>query len=431
MSSELAVPARLDELTGLATRKVGERWLAAQVAAAAEGDRIAVLHIDVDQLKEINHALGMQMGDVYLNRIAQRIRRCLADGETVSRLGSDEILVVVPGIRQPEDIAAVVERLLVRTGQPIELADHTVLASCCIGASLFPDHGRTVNELMRHANLARRQAQRLGRRRYQLFTPELLYDGPDALVLRAAFHGALARDELELLYRPQLCARSGQVVAVSAQPRWRSSRFGVMESGLWMGAAADNGQIGDICQWMLTNACRHARSWFEVGFGLRVVVHTSAEGLLDGKFLDRVNVALASSDLPAELLEIELTEDALIQDHRHTARLLEQLKARGVRLSVGGFGSGHANLGHLSSLPLDVLELSDMLIRECLDNPRLQAIIRSIIAMAHELDLEVVASGVSLRQQADYLRQQGCDLLQGSLWARMEYLDSASDEAAD
>ncbi|MCE9665624.1 EAL domain-containing protein [Halomonas sp. M5N1S17] len=413
----------LDELTGLATRRVGERWLAEQLSAAAEGDGIAVLHIDVDQLKEINHSLGMEMGDVYLNRIAQRIRRCLADGETVSRLGSDEILVVVPGIRQPEDIAAVVERLLDRTGQPIELAGQTVLASCCIGASLFPEHGRTVNELMRHANLARRQAQRLGRRRYQLFTPELLDEGPDDLVLRTAFQGALARNELELLYRPLLCARSGQVVAVSAKPRWRSSRFGVLESGCWMGAAADNGQLTDVCQWILTNACQHAKSWFEVGIGLRVVVHVSIGGLLDGEFLGRVDAALASSNLPARLLEIEVMESDLVQEIQRAAWVLKQLDAKGVRLSMDGFGSGYSILEHLSSLPLDALKLSGLFISECLDNPRHQAIIRSVIGMAHELDIEVVANGISTRQQADYLRQQGCDLLQGSLWARMEYLE--------
>ena len=269
----VATPAYLDELTGLTTRKVGEQQLAAQVAAAAEGDMVAVLHIDVDQLKEINYSLGMEMGDIYLQRIAQRIRQGLFDDQVASRLGSDEILVVVPGIRQAEDIAAVVERLLDLVGQPIELIGQTVPASCCIGASLFPEHGRTVNELMRHANLARRQAQRFGRHRYQLFTPELLGEGPDDLLLRAAFHGALARSELELLYRPLLCARSGQVVAVSAQPRWRTSRFGVLDSGRWMGAAADNAQLADICQWVLTNACQHAKSWFEVGIGLRVVVH--------------------------------------------------------------------------------------------------------------------------------------------------------------
>ncbi|EWG98977.1 EAL domain-containing protein [Halomonas sp. BC04] len=246
--------------------------------------------------------------------------------------------------------------------------------------------------------------------------------------LRAAFHGALARNELELLYRPLLCARSGQVVAVSAQPRWRSSRFGVLESECWMGAAADNGQLADICQWILTNACQHAKSWFEVGIGLRVVVPVAIEGLLDGEFPDRVDGALASSNLPARLLEIEVTESGLMQEIQRVAQVLEQLDAKGVRLSMDGFGSGYSILGHLSRLPFDALKLGGLFIGECLDNPRHQAVIRSIIGMAHELDLEVVANSISTRQQADYLRQQGCDLLQGSLWARMEYLDPELDE---
>ncbi|AMD02267.1 putative bifunctional diguanylate cyclase/phosphodiesterase [Halomonas chromatireducens] len=418
----VSAPACHDELTGLTTRKVGAQQLEMQIAAAPEGDRVAVLHIDVDQLKEVNHSLGLELGDIYLQRIARRIRHCLVDGEIVSRLGSDEILVVVPGIRQPEEVSAIVERLLDRAGQPIELAGQTVLASCCIGASLFPDHGRTVNELMRHANLARCQAQRLGRRRYQLFTPELLDDDFDYCALRSAFQGALDRGELELLYRPMLCARSGQVVAVSALPRWRSARFGGLEPERWMAAAADNGQLADICLWVLENACQHASSWFEVGVGLRVVVHVSIAGLLDGGFLERVDLALGRSGLPPELLEIEVTEGGLMQDIHGAVTLFEQLKAKGVRLSVDGFGSGYTVLGHLSRLPVGTLKLSELFIHECLDNPRHQAIIRAVIGMAHALDIEVVANGISTRQQADFLRQQGCDLLQGSLWARMEYL---------
>ncbi|EWH03338.1 EAL domain-containing protein [Halomonas sp. BC04] len=280
---------------------------------------------------------------------------------------------------------------------------------------------------MRHANLARCQAQRLGRRRYQLFTPALLDDGLDYCALRTAFQGAMNRGELELLYRPMLCARSGQVVAVSAQPRWCSARFGVLESGRWMGAAVDDGQLAEVCQWVLENACQHARSWFEVGVGLRVVVHVSIEGLLEGDFPSRVDVALASSDLPAGLLEIEVKESGLMQDIHRAAGVFEQLEAKGVRLSVDGFGSGCSILGHLSRLPVGTLKLSELFIRECHDNPRHQAIIRSVIDMAHALDIEVVANGISTRQQADFLRQQGCDLLQGSLWARMEYLDPTLD----
>lgn len=267
------------------------------------------------------------------------------------------------------------------------------------------------------------QVPRLHRKRASCQQAELLNEGPDDLVLRTAFHGALARNELELLYRPLLCARSGQVVAVSAQPRWRSSRFGVLESGCWMGAAADNGQLTDVCQWILTNACQHAKSWFEVGIGLRVVVPVSIEGLLDGEFLGRIEAALAGSNLPARLLEIEVLENDLVQEIQRAAWVLKQLNAKGVRLSMDGFGSGYSILEHLSSLPLDALKLSGLFIRECLDNPRHQAIIRSVIGMAHELDIEVVANDISTRQQADYLRQQGCDLLQGSLWARMEYLE--------
>lgn len=228
---------------------------------------------------------------------------------------------------------------------------------------------------------------------------------------------------MALVYRPLICARSGQVVAISAQPRWNSPRFGVLELSKWTPAARDNGQLTDICHWVLKHACLHARSWYEAGSGLRVLVGVPAEGMTDEGLIERVEQALAESCLPPGLLEIELTEGGLMRDPHHASRVLGKLQTMGVRLAIDGFGSGHSILGHLGLFPLDTLKLDSLFINDCLDNPRHQAIIRSVIGMAHELGIRVAASGVSSRQQVDFLREQGCDLLQGSLWSRMEYSD--------
>lgn len=413
-----------DDVTGLVTRRCAERQLAAALVQAAEQEAgVAVLHVDVDRLKEINHSLGRPVGDACLRLMAQRIVETVDSRGSVSRMDSDELMVELPGVAGLDDVIPLVERLLEHTRRPLEISGQVLFSSCCIGIALYPDHGVTVTELMRHANLARRKAQARGASQYSVFSPSLQEDDTDRVQLRCDLRHALERGEMTLVYRPLLCARSGQVVAISAQPQWNSPRFGVLELSKWTPAARDNGQLTDICHWVLKHACRHARSWYEAGSGLRVLVGVPAEGVADEGLVERVEQALAESCLPPGLLEVELTEGGLMRDPHHASRMLGRLQTMGVRLAIDGFGSGHSILGHLGLFPLDTLKLDALFINDCLDNPRHQAIIRSVIAMAHELGIRVAASGVSSRRQVDFLREQGCDLLQGSLWSRMEYSD--------
>ena len=421
--------AYYDDVTGLPIRRHAERQLASLLVRASEqGTKLAVLHIDVDRLKEINHSLSRAKGDACLRQLARRVIGLVGIQGSVSRLDSDELMVVLPDVMGEGRVAELVEQLLERTREPVELSGRSVVASCCIGFALYPDHGSTVVELMRHANLARRKAQAQGSMQYCGFSFDLLDAGPDRIGLRCELQNALTRHEMELRYRPLICARSGQVVAIAAQPRWCSPRFGVLEASHWMPAARANGQVNEICQWVLANACRHAQSWYEVGSGLRVVVGVPAEGLAGDMLVGRVHSILEDSGLPAGLLEIELTEAGLMRDPIHSGAVLARLKSMGVRLTIDGFGSGYSILGHFSLFPIDTLKLDSLFIDGCLDNPRHRAIIRSVISMAHELDIHVAASGVRLRQQVEFLREQGCDLLQGSLWARMEYSDPPTQE---
>ncbi|PXX98325.1 putative bifunctional diguanylate cyclase/phosphodiesterase [Halomonas sp. LBP4] len=432
MLMELADHALHDGVTGLTNRRHAQQRLAELIAdLPGQRGRVAVLHVDIDQLQAINESLGLEMGDYYLHETAQRIKRCLGGSGIVSRLGSDEMMAVLPGIEPLDEVLKVVERLLDWTSKPVELGGHKVVASCCIGISLFPEHGRTVDELMRHANRARRHAQRLGRRRYHVFTPELRDDDFDRLALRSELREALPLGELELYYLPTLSARSGQVVAISAQPRWQSSQFGTMESARWMSVAEEAGQAAIIGQWVLARACRHAKAWIEAGIDLRVAVQVSTAELLDGEIVDRVGEVLDHSGLPGEMLELELSESGLMRAPQRAAAMLERLKALGVRLTVDEFGSGHSILGHLNRFPIDTIKIHKPFIAGCLDTPHHQAIIGSMIGMAHQLGQQVIAGGVATRGQADYLRQQGCDLLRGPLWSRMEYRDAPDEEAPE
>jgi diguanylate cyclase (GGDEF)-like protein len=425
MLMELADHALHDDLTGLMSRQHAQQRLAKLIAEPSERvGRVAVLHIDIDQLKAINESLGLEMGDYYLHQTAQRIKYCLGSREIVGRLGSDEMLAILSGFEQTDEVLSVVERLLDWTSQPVEMAGQQVVASCCIGISLFPEHGRTVAELMRHATLARRQAQQLGRRRYQLFTSKLLVDGNHRLPHRAALRDAMASGELDLYYRPLISARSGEVVAVSAQPRWHPTRFGILEPSHRMSAAEEAGEVTAIEQWVLGRACRYAKTWLEAGLGLRMVVQVSPAGLQSEEFVDRVDEALARNGLPGEMLELEVSESGLMHAPGCAAAILGRLKGMGVTLTVGDFGGDPSMLGHLNRFPVDTIKLHESLTAGCLDNADYPAIIHSVIAMAHRLGLKVSAAGVATRAQADFLRDQGCDMLEGSLWSRMEHRDT-------
>lgn len=430
MLMDLADHALHDGVTGLTTRQYAQRQLAAFIAApTALRGKVAVLHIDIDQLKAINDSLGLEMGDYFLHETAQRIKRCLGGHAIVSRLSSDEMVAVLPGFLSTEALWPILERLLDWTSSPVELDGQQVFTSCCIGVSLFPDHGDSVQALMRHANLARRGAQRLGLRRYQLFSTALLDDTDPAplALLSSALREALPRGELELHYRPLISAHGGQVVAVSVHPRWHSSRFGDIGQARWMAAAEATGEVAAIGRWLLSSACRHARAWFDAGVELYVVVQVSNAELRGEGLVERVAEALSCSGLPGQMLELELTESGLMSAPLHSEDILQRLKALGIRLAIDQFGNGQSLLGQFDNgCPFDSLKIPERFISRCLDNPSYQAIIRSAILLAQELGMAVVASGVTNRAQADYLRHQGCDLLEGSLWSRMDYHDTAA-----
>lgn len=427
----LADHALHDGLTGLTHRQYAEQRLAACIAdPPGPSGKVAVLHIDIDQLKAINDALGLEMGDYFLHETAQRIKRCLGRRAVVSRLGSDEMVAVLTGFDRTEALWPILEGLLDWTSTPVVMGDQEVFTSCCIGVSLFPDHGDTVPALMRHAKLARRHAQALGRRRYQFFSAALLDTGASPRALPMALRQALPRGALALHYRPLIDAGGGQIVAVSVEPCWHASDVADLMPPHWRIAAEAAGEVSAIGRWVLVSACRHSRAWLEAGVELRVVIQVSSAELLGEGLVERITAALSDSNLPSDMLEIDLDRSGLASAPQRADVILDRLKALGVRLILDPLGNGQWLLGQRDGCPFTTLKLHERLVAGCLDSPRHRALIRSIIALAHELGMAVVASGVEHRDQVDYLRQQGCDLLQGPLWSRMEYREAPAEDPA-
>lgn len=259
-------------------------------------------------------------------------------------------------------------------------------------------------------------------------TPDLHETGLSPSDLRCALREALTNRELELYYLPVICARSGQVVAVEGQLRWNSAQLGVMQPQRLISVAEATGLIGHLGQWVLEQACGHGRAWHDAGGDLRVAVNVSTTHLLRHELVDSIAATLSSSGLPGDMLEVEITESVLMSDPALASEILRQLKRLGVRLAVDEFGSGHSILTHLHRFPVDTLKLGRAFISEGFSSVSQQAVIKAIISMAHEMDMAVVANGVVTREQANYLRREGCDFLQGGLWAPLEYRGDRSDE---
>ena len=423
--------AFFDSVTELPNR-LHFRQLLGQVLADARryGSRGAVLFLDLDHFKLINDNFGHDAGDRLLQAFAHRLTTCLrgadlvaregGDGPepAVARLGGDEFTIMLGKLRRPEDPARVAERVLAALDHPFDLGEHTVAVGTSIGIALFPDDGNDPETLLKHADLAMYHAKRQGRSNFQFYSSGLGAAAVERLSLERELRTALARNELELHYQPQLQPASGAVIGLEALLRWRHSRLGVLPAGRILELAEETGLILPIGSWVLRQACAAARAWSDAGCGpLRVGVNLSASQLLRADFVGRLCGLLEASGLAPDRLELEITETAVAADSDEVAARRAALRQLGVKLAIDDFGAGHAGLRALRRLRPDQLKIDRGFVQEIGVDPQAAAIVSAIVTLAHSLSLEVAAVGVESELQADCLRRAGCDRLQGFLFS--------------
>jgi len=411
--------ANYDVLTGLPNRTLMYDRISQAVAHAKRArERIALLHIDVDRFKMINDSLGHDVGDEILKSGAERIKRCTREMDTVSRVGGDEFTILMRDAAQLSEVTASATRILSEMAQPFPGAPEDVFVSASIGISVYPDDARTIDELTKHADAAMHSAKTLGRNNYQFFTEALNEEVQERMVLETGLRLAIKRDEMRLVYQPKVDLKTREIVGAEALLRWHHPRRGLIPPARFIPVAEESGMVGQIGEWVLRDACRQIRHWQNMGLSPQVAVNVSPRQFQQYDVAQLVSTVVSEEQISPELLEIELTEGAVMHNAEASVITLEKLKRLGVRVSIDDFGTGYSSLSYLKRFPLDMLKIDRSFVRDISSDPNDAAIVRAIITLARNLGIKVTAEGVEDEAQLSFLVAYGCQFAQGYLFGK-------------
>ena len=410
--------AHHDVLTGLPNRLLLSARLqhSLDIARRDGGGALALLMLDLDRFKDVNESYGHSAGDALLQQVAERLTHRLRGADTVTRLGGDEFAVLLENLAQPQEAARVALDIINLLSEPWRLANGAeVRLGASLGISLFPEHGQTAEDLLQQADAALYQAKSEGRGRFQYFSADLTQAARQRIELEARLRCAIDEGQLRVYYQPQVDIASGRFVGAEALVRWQDPERGLIPPGRFIPLAEETGLISPIGEWVLQETCRQGKVWLDAGLPpLRLSVNLSAHQLHHGDIVATVMQALHDTGFPAEWLELELTESALMQREAEAVTLLERLRGLGLRLAMDDFGTGYSSLAYLKRFPLDVLKIDKSFVDDLPQRDAME-IAATIIAMGHTLGLEVLAEGVETTEQLTFLQLKGCDQYQGYL----------------
>ncbi len=407
--------AHHDVLTGLPNRALfSDRLRQALFEANRQGRLVAVAFLDLDRFKNINDSLGHETGDQLLQGVAERLRASVRETDTVARISGDEFMLVLPGLTSIDDAGRIAQKILAALRHPFAVAGQELYVSASLGLAIYPHDAKDVERLLRNADVAMYRAKDKGRNAYQFYAAEMTVLAQEHLHLEGALRRALERGEFVLHYQPILELSNGNVVGAEALIRWRHPERGTMEPAQFIPLAEETGLIVPIGEWVLRTACADCVAWEQAGLGpLCLAVNISPRQFQSLELADRVAAVLRETGLPAERLELELTEGVLLNSPENTIANMDRLSAMGVRLSVDDFGTGYSSLHYIKRLPIDQLKIDRSFVQDIPHDEDDAAIATAIIAMAHSLKISVIAEGVATLEQLAYLRAHECDLMQG------------------
>lgn len=414
-----------DPLTGLANRRLLEDHIAQAISASARNmNYCALLFIDLDHFKNLNDTLGHKLGDELLKQVGARLKFCVREGDTVARPGGDEFIILLQDIGFKQEEAAnhaklVAEKILSHFNDPYQLSESQYVLTASIGINLFIDHFESSDEIMKRSDLAMYQAKAQGRNAIRFFDPSMQEAASKRSEIEADLRRAVEHNEFVLYYQPKYCY-SGKLHGYEALIRWQQPQKGLVPPFEFIGIAEETGLIIPIGEWILNQACQTLQSWQGQTDKkhLSLAINISARQFHQAEFVDDIQTALIHYKIDASKLEFEITESMLMNDIQDTAEKMHALKTLGINFSLDDFGTGYSSLNYLKSLPLGSLKVDQSFVRDMLVDENDAAIVKTIITLAKELQLSVVAEGVEEAEQARILNDLGCDLLQGYLYGR-------------
>ena len=412
--------AQHDILTGLPNRMLFlDRLQQAITYAERQQTRVAVLFLDLDRFKNVNDTVGHHIGDALLQEAARRIRQCVRSSDTVSRQGGDEFVILLPNLDDLGDIVQVVDKLIESIANPYFFDGHVMHVTTSIGVSVYPQDGSDSEMLIRNADTAMYQAKDAGRNDYRFFTQEMNRTIAKRVRLENKLRNALEKGEMLLHYQPKVDLRSGEIIAAEALVRWQHPEDGLISPADFIPIAEDTGMIVPLGAWVLNEACRQNQQWREAGLReIVMAVNLSPVQFQEHELINAVLAALARSGMPAGVLELEITESAMMRNPEQAITMLNKINELGIRVSIDDFGTGYSSLSHLKKFPLDELKVDQSFVRDLSIDKDDAAIVSAVIGMAKSLGLSVTAEGVETIEQLRFLKNLDCDKMQGYYFSK-------------
>jgi cyclic di-GMP phosphodiesterase Gmr len=408
--------ANTDVLTGLPNRYAVEQQIVKAVSGQ-DAKPFGLLFLDLDNFKRVNDHFGHVIGDVLIKQVALAIGEVLGKDDVLARLGGDEFLIKIASSSQFE-VEAICQRILARMAKPFNLTRAEVHSGCSIGIAMFPEHGTTLESLVRSADTAMYVAKADGRKTFRVFTPAMNEKVAEYMWLDSNMRRALAEGQFELYYQPKVSLASGKIDSVEALVRWNHPERGLVSPAAFIPYAEESGLIVQLGKWVMNAAAKQASAWKKQGLNLRIAINLSARQLRVESLLEDFTYAILSNDIVPSLIDLELTESCLVDDESTAHRLIRMFRELGAQVHLDDFGTGYSSLSQLARLPLDVLKLDGTFIQSIHTDAKAQALVRSMVAVGHELNLKIVAECIETEDQADFVRKIGVDYAQGYLFGK-------------